>query len=135
MNLKSARTSSLSSRTAILTCAIEQLPQPIMVTGCDGMFEYVNRAFEIVSGYSRDDLFKQPASILKSGHHDAEFFRSLWATILNGDTFRGIFVNRRRDGALFRQFLTKQLVLGLERVETLFKRGGFGREKDKRGRR
>lgn len=112
MSLKRVRTLGLPARTIVLKHAIEQLPQPIMLTGCDGTFEYVNLAFEILSGYSRDELLGQPASILKSGHHDAEFFRRLWTTILEGNVFRGVFVNRRRDSTLFRQFLSISPLIG-----------------------
>jgi PAS domain S-box-containing protein len=96
----------------VLTRVIDQLPHPIMVSACDGTIQYVNRAFELQSGYEREQLIGKPASILKSGHHDAEFFRHLWSTILAGNTFRGVFINRKRDATLFRQVLSISPLVG-----------------------
>jgi len=39
--------------------------------------------------------------VLKSGKHDQAFYRDLWKTILSGQTWRGEFTNRRKDGSLF----------------------------------
>ena len=42
----------------------------------------------------------------KSGHHDAQFYREMWATLLRGETWRGHFINKRKDGTLFEEDAT-----------------------------
>ncbi len=97
---------STGEQLAALTQALEQLPQFIMVTDRAGVIEYVNHAFETKTGYAREDVVGRRASILKSDRHNNEFFRRLWSTIERGKTFRNVFINRRRDGSLFREHLT-----------------------------
>jgi signal transduction histidine kinase len=56
--------------------------------------------------YHADRLYAEEVAganlrILKSGEQDASFYREFWQTILNGKTWRGEFVNRRKDGTLY----------------------------------
>jgi len=91
---------------AALTQALEQMPQLVMVTDRTGAIEYVNHTFEMKTGYVREEVVGKQASILKSDRHDREFFERLWTTIQRGRTFRDVFINRRRDGSLFHEYLT-----------------------------
>lgn len=91
---------------AALTQAFEHMPQLIMVTDQTGTIEYVNRIFEAKSGYARREVVGKPASILRSDRHDGEFFDRLWTTIQRGKVFRDVFINRRKDGTLFHEYLT-----------------------------
>ncbi|WP_267163881.1 PAS domain-containing sensor histidine kinase [Halovenus salina] len=73
----------------------------IYITGVDGTIEYVNPAFEEITGFSADEAVGQTPNILKSGEHDREFYEELWDTILAGDVWRDEIVNKRRDGARY----------------------------------
>jgi diguanylate cyclase (GGDEF)-like protein/PAS domain S-box-containing protein len=79
----------------------EQCPDAVMVTGRDAKIEYVNAACEQVTGYTRDELVGRTPALFKSGTHEADFYRALWSTLLAGREFRGVFVNRRKSGALY----------------------------------
>ena len=85
---------------ARLTAAIEQASEVIVITDRDGAIQYVNPAFEHVTGYGRDEVRGRNPRILKSGVHDEAFYRDLWQTILAGETWRGRLVNRKKNGAL-----------------------------------
>jgi serine phosphatase RsbU (regulator of sigma subunit) len=39
--------------------------------------------------------------VLKSGQHDAEFYRDLWGKLISGDSFQGTIINRKKSGDLF----------------------------------
>ena len=84
-----------------LSLAVEQSPDMVIVTNQNGIIEYVNPAFEALTGYSRDEVRGQSPSILKSGEQGSEVYQELWRTILQGDVFRGILVNRRKNGELY----------------------------------
>ena len=86
---------------ARLRAAIEQASEVITITDIQGVMQYVNPAFEWVTGYSREEAIGEKPSILKSGRHGPEHYRDLWETITNGDVWVGRFVNRRRDGTLW----------------------------------
>jgi two-component system, cell cycle sensor histidine kinase and response regulator CckA len=81
--------------------AVEQSADMVMITGREGLIEYVNPAFEVLNGYSRNDVIGKTPRILKSGEHAADIYRDLWRTVLSGSVYRGILVNRKKNGELY----------------------------------
>jgi two-component system sensor histidine kinase NreB len=84
-----------------LSLAIEQTADSVVITDRDGTIEYVNPAFETMTGFTREEVIGKNPRILRSGVHTQEFYERLWNTVLSGGTFRAIMTNRRRDGTLY----------------------------------
>jgi two-component system, cell cycle sensor histidine kinase and response regulator CckA len=84
-----------------LSCAVEQSGDAITITNSDGVIEYVNPAFESVTGYSRQEVLGQSPSILASGQQPPAIFRDLWETISIGNVYHNILVNRKKNGELY----------------------------------
>ncbi len=84
-----------------LATVIEQASETIILTDKEGTIEYVNPAFETVTGYSREEVLGKNPRILKSGFHDEKFYEDLWRTITSGGVWRGKIVNRKKDGSLY----------------------------------
>lgn len=84
-----------------LSSAIEQAADAISITDADGTIEYVNPAFENLTGYSRSQVTGKKVSIMKSGKHSDEFYQRAWQVLEAGNVFNDVFVNRRRDGSMF----------------------------------
>ena len=78
--------------------AVEEAGHSIYITDRNGVIEYVNPAFEETTGYDVTEAVGRTPRLLKSGIHDAAFYRDLWETILNGDVWRSQITNRRKDG-------------------------------------
>ncbi|MDD4101963.1 MAG: PAS domain S-box protein, partial [Kiritimatiellae bacterium] len=97
---------------ARLAAAIEQSSESVVVTDTNGKITYVNRAFETVTGYRRDETIGQSPRILKSGKQDAAYYGRMWSTILNGEVFRDRIVNKRKDGTLFTEAIAVAPVFG-----------------------
>jgi PAS domain S-box-containing protein len=89
-----------------LAMAINQAAETVEVTDAQGLIQFVNPAFERVTGYSRQEALGQNPRILKSGKHDAEFYRGMWATLTAGQSWSGHLVNKRKDGKLFEEEAT-----------------------------
>lgn len=85
----------------ILSLVVEQAANGVLITDPDGFIEYVNPAFEQMTGYGRTELIGNKPSLLKSGRHDQSFYQSIWQTVTKGEIFRGTLINRRKDGELF----------------------------------
>ena len=83
-----------------LLAAIEHTADVIVMTDPEGRISYVNPAFQRLYGYSSEEAVGQTPRILKSGRHDAEFYRAFWAALLSGGGFRGEVLNRSRDGRI-----------------------------------
>jgi PAS domain S-box-containing protein len=88
---------------ARLAAAVEQADEAIVITDPKGTILYVNPSFERVSGYNRAELIGGNPRTLQSGHHDAAFYDVMWSTLRAGQTWHGTLVNRRKDGALYRE--------------------------------
>ncbi len=89
-----------------LAQAVNQAAESICIVDPDGRIEYVNPAFERVSGYRSEEVAGQNPRILKSGMQDAAFYRDLWNTITAGNIWSGRIVNKRKDGVLYTEDCT-----------------------------
>ena len=86
-----------------LSTAIEQSTDAVVITDTNGAIEYVNPAFEQVSGYASAEVLGRNPRILKSGVQGPAFYAAMWATLASGQSFVGDLVNRRKDGSLFQE--------------------------------
>jgi len=90
----------------LLSTAIEQAAETVVITGPDGRIQYVNPAFTRTTGYTSREAIGQNPRILKSGQHDAKFYQNLWAALAAGKLWHGEFTNRRKDGTLYMEEAT-----------------------------
>jgi PAS domain S-box-containing protein len=85
----------------LLSRVVEQIADSVILTDTQGVIQYVNPAFEATSGYGRDEAVGKTPRILKSGRHDAEFYRQMWAQFEQGLPFKGMVINRKKTGELY----------------------------------
>jgi len=72
-----------------------------MITNSEGIIEYVNPAFESLTGYSSEEAVGQTPGILTSGQQAPALYRELWETISIGNVCHNILVNRKKNGELY----------------------------------
>lgn len=85
-----------------LSQTIEQSPVSVVITKAEtNKIEYANPMFSKLTGYSLNEVIGLTPRILKSGLKSPNEYKDLWETILKGDTWKGEFVNRRKDGSLY----------------------------------
>ena len=95
-----------------LTLAIEQSPVAIIITDLTGKLEYMSPAFLTMTGYSHEELFMQPISMIKSGLTELEVYNHLWKTISSGQNFQTEWRNRRKSGEIFWENISITPILG-----------------------
>ncbi|MDX8376673.1 MAG: PAS domain S-box protein [Mariprofundales bacterium] len=84
-----------------LSQAVSSAEEGIMVAGFNGKVEYANPAYEKISGYLSIEMLGNFPSIMNSGVHDSQFFKSLWEHIQSGKTWKGKITNKRKNGELY----------------------------------
>lgn len=84
-----------------LSIAIEQSPIIVLISDLKGVIQYVNPAFETITGYTADEVIGKHTRILQSGLTSKKVYQDLWKTILLGKIWKGEWINRRKDGELF----------------------------------
>src|SRR6202167_1446562 len=86
---------------ALLSRIVQQTADSVILTDMRGVIQFVNPAFEMTTGYGRDEVMGKTPRILKSGLHDAEFYRQMWAQLALGLPFKGMVINRKKTGELY----------------------------------
>ncbi|HSQ42527.1 MAG TPA: ATP-binding protein, partial [Fibrobacteraceae bacterium] len=85
-----------------LSHAVEQSMSSLVITDIDGKIEYVNPRFTQISGYSAEEILGQnPRILAASDPNHVVNYKELWDTIKSGNTWKGLFRNRRKDGVLY----------------------------------
>ena len=70
----------------------------LIIMDRSGFMEYVNSAFEALTGYSRQEAIGQTLRMLKSEQQAGELYDEMWNTVRFGNVFRGIMMNRKKNG-------------------------------------
>ncbi|MBV5312351.1 MAG: PAS domain S-box protein [Prolixibacteraceae bacterium] len=84
-----------------LSQAVEQSPVSIVITDLEGNIEYANPQACETTGYSLDELKGKNPRVLKSGETPQDEYQFLWKSISNGNIWKGIFHNKRKNGELY----------------------------------
>ena len=84
-----------------LATLVDQASEVIVITDTNGIIQYVNPAFEKITGYSAAEVIGQNPRILKSNSQNHAFYQNLWQTIKAGNKWQGIFINKRKNGEIF----------------------------------
>jgi len=86
--------------------ALAAIANAVVITDSSGNIVWVNPAFSELTGYTREEVVGKSPAMLKSGQHDAAFYRQLWSTINSGAVWQGEIINRRKDGSLYHEDMT-----------------------------
>ncbi len=84
-----------------LAAAIEQSVEAVMITDTGGAIEYVNPAFERITGYTAAEVLGRNPRILQSGRQSPAFYAAMWEALVSGHAWTSDIVNRRKDGSLY----------------------------------
>lgn len=89
-----------------LASVVEQSGESMLITDLDGRIEFTNPAFSRLTGYTFEEVRGRNPSVLKSGAHSREHYRTVWATIKEGRVWSGSVVDRKKDGSYYPALLT-----------------------------
>ncbi|WP_368642912.1 diguanylate cyclase [Castellaniella ginsengisoli] len=85
-----------SARRAALVYA--NTSEAMVVTDADGVIQDINPAFTAVTGYSAQEVVGRTMSVLSSGRHGEDFYRAMWARLVETGRWSGDIHNRRKSG-------------------------------------
>ena len=101
--------------------ALQAAANGILITNRKGDIEWANQAFSNLTGYSLNEIYTlNPRDIMKSGKQNAEFYKTMWSTILSKKVWQGELVNRRKDGSFYDEEMTITPVTNSEEEITHF---------------
>ena len=82
----------------MLSMAVEQSPNTVLITDLDANTVYVNDAFTRITGYGREEMLGHNPRILKSGKTPTATYDAMWTALTAGKAWTGELINRTRDG-------------------------------------
>lgn len=85
----------------LLAETIEQSPATIVITDTEGRIEYVNKRFEEITGWKRNDVIGNTPRMLQSGDTPAAVYKEIREKLGRGKTWKGIFRNLRKAGGSY----------------------------------
>ncbi len=88
----------------------ESNEEAMLITDADNNILRVNRAFTEITGYTLEEVAGKKPSILKSGRHDAEFYRNMWNNLKAQGSWQGEIWNRRKNGEVFPEWISISVV-------------------------
>ncbi len=86
---------------SLLAKAVEQMDEMVCITDKNSVISYVNDSFVAHCGYKKIELLGEKIGQFKSGLNEKSFYEELWKTILAGNIFKGVFINRHKDGRIY----------------------------------
>lgn len=109
----------IAERNRLMVAALEAAANAIVITDTDAKIEWVNRAFEQLTGYRQEEAIGHtPSELIGSGVQDKAFYKSLWETIQAGSTWRGEVINRKKSGELYHEeLIIAPVINNLNKIE------------------
>jgi PAS domain S-box-containing protein len=84
-----------------LASAVEQTGDMVLVSNTSGVIQYINRAFSLVTGYMPEEMVGKNVRMLRSDKSSEKNFEDMWYNLAQGQSWKGHFINEKKDGSLF----------------------------------
>ena len=94
------------ARIRLQQAALDAAVNMIVITSRTGLIEYVNPAFCRTTGFDASEVLGHSPSKLKSGQHEAGFYKNMWDCLLSGKPWEGELNNRRKNGEIYPEQMT-----------------------------
>ena len=98
-----------------LATALDQAAEAVFISDTDWVIQYVNPAFEKMSGYPRHEIIGSHSSILRPDRHDPMLYKNHRETVARGEVWSGHLVARRKDGTCYEAEVTASPIRDKER--------------------
>jgi len=96
----------ISAENKMLSIAVEQSANTIVITDINGNIQYTNPKFTDLTGYTEKEAFGQNPRILSANTQPKEYYYSMWKTISSGEMWKGEFHNKAKNGNMFWENVT-----------------------------
>jgi PAS domain S-box-containing protein len=85
-----------------LAMAVEQASEVFIIADTEGCIQYVNPAFERITGYTAEEAVGRNVRFLKGRHEERAFFEGLVSDLERAGAWAGRMTNRCKDGSTYR---------------------------------
>lgn len=90
-----------SEKSAQAQAVFNNTQEAIVIVNANNTIVSVNPAFELISGYKKDDIIGQSISKLKSENHTDEFYENMFRSVTQTGSWSGEFLHATKAGDAF----------------------------------
>jgi len=101
-----------------ISAAAFEAHESLMITDINKVILRVNKAFTETTGYTAEEVIGQTPRLLRSGRHQADFYRAIWDSIYQTGSWQGEIWDRRKSGEVYPKWLTMSAVKGADGIVT-----------------
>lgn len=101
MNFDATRDDIKAKFLDIFMAMIDNAPMSIVITDSNANIEYVNPYFTQLTGYSFNEALGNNPRLLQSGQTPSEVYGDLWSRLLQGESWKGEFINLKENGNIY----------------------------------
>lgn len=94
-----------------LAAAAEAAAEAVVITDTRGIVQYVNPAFEKMTGYAKEETVGRDLHMLDSGKQDADFYRTLRDSLKRNGVWTGRLMSKKKDGTLYHEDCTYSVIM------------------------
>lgn len=91
--------------------AVEHSPNGVMIVNQQGVIEYANQKFTVISGYNESELIDSSPDMLSAKVKGVDQYAALLDAIMQGKEWRGEIVSRRKNG---QQYVASNYIAPIE---------------------
>jgi PAS domain S-box-containing protein len=81
--------------------AFDRVSDGVMISDGSGRIEYVNGAYCTLTGYEPRDIVGRMTDDVRAGLKEDDHYAEIWRTVQRTGSWRGRFMEQRRDGKFF----------------------------------
>jgi diguanylate cyclase (GGDEF)-like protein/PAS domain S-box-containing protein len=107
-----ARIDERTKELQLAASVVHSTSEGVVVTDRRGRIISVNPAFTEITRYAAAEVIGKNPRLLKSDHHDAGFYKTLWQMVQLYGRWHGELWNRRKGGEAYLQSLTINMIRG-----------------------
>lgn len=107
---KSQRFQKVQAELRLAASVFSNVQEGIVIVDPEGRIAEVNQAFTRLAGYAREEVLGRDPGFLDSARHSPEFYAELWRTAREAGVWRGEVWSRRKNGAVYPQWLSLSTV-------------------------
>lgn len=96
----------VNKRMQLIDKALEYNSEAVLITDAAANIEYVNPAFCSITGYKKEEVLGRNPSIMKSGRHEAKFYKEMWESLNKTGQWQGEVWDRRKNGEIYPKWLS-----------------------------
>lgn len=89
-----------------LVAAVEQSSESILIVDTEGIIQYVNPAFEKITGYSCTGTVGRDVTSLRIDDDSNGYYSQLWDTMIQRETWAGHLTSKKKDSSIYEADVT-----------------------------